>query len=190
MDTEVLEGQELVDYFDNGLRVVEEFRRKIHKRIYRVERNGTSYVFKAYCPIKTPRKPNPDGFLKEARILEKLTDVERVVRLLRDYGRKGDYAAFLREFVPGMHLNDALKQGVSEQWARGQVTETLRQIHERGVAELALNCGDIIVSPDFSRTTIIDVGFGVFYEEYDNVDFESLKRWDFEVLDQSIRLRL
>jgi len=183
----MLEGQELVDYFDSDLRVVEAFRRKDRKRIYQVERAGEFCVFKAYCPIKKPRKPNPNGFLREARILERLTDVERVSHLLKDYGVKEGYAAFLKEFAAGIHLDDALRQGVTEEWAREQVTETLRQIHGRGVAGLALNCGDIIVSPDFSKATIIDTGFGSFSEEYGGGDFERLKKEDFDRLEQSLR---
>ncbi len=197
MNIKILEGQELVDCFDKGLRLLEDFGRKTFRRVYRVERygrverDGEPCVFKAYCPPIPTRVSHLNVFLMEARILERLSDVERVAHLLMDYGRKGEYAAFLREFTPGMHLDDALKQGASEAWAIGQVTETLEQIHKRGVAGLGLNCEDIIVSPDFSRATIIDTGFGSLSEDYyDQRDFESLKKEDFERLDQSIKYRL
>ena len=123
--------------------------------------------------IHLPRKPlKPEQRIaREARAYELLAPLGIVPKLIA----RGEY--FLaNHWLPWPRLSEVLKRSPASLWrALPPALEAVRQMHSRGVVHMDLNCGNLLISPDFTRVVLIDFE----YAPRTNMTFFDQQRFDY-----------
>jgi serine/threonine protein kinase len=116
--------------------------------------------------------------LQEERILSALADSQGITHLIGSYNHES-YVAILKEFQEGLPIDKAA--GLSDYYA---LKKTIEAIHAYGIARLDLRYVNIIKpNAQESPPTIIDLGQGVFSDDFSLKDFHKFERKDSASLD-------
>ncbi len=112
--------------------------------------------------LKVARDNSPQQIMRiknEKLILELVKDVSGVTHGIRNYDASDLFGgAILKEYFEGNTLCDAKIVGISTE-VRGKIKNIVRDLHSLGIAKLDLKKDNIVISPDESDASIIDLGF-------------------------------
>lgn len=161
-------------------------RRLLGKATYQVGLDGSLYVMKIVSTDEA-YKTDLKELEQERRVLTRARGIDNITNLLNFYSHVEEYVAILKEYAAG----DILK-GLNRPFDKNKVVRRLSDIiaefHERGIACLDINKGNIVISPDGKRGTIIDLNIAYFREDCTTVEFfERLKQEDYADLKRAFR---
>ncbi|MFH1455738.1 MAG: hypothetical protein ABIF40_02205 [archaeon] len=157
-----LQKQRLVDIVDPSLRFVRELQFS-DRPVYQVERNNQKSVLKVFDKNTSFSKTH---LQREASLLKTLEDVESITHLVHDYGTvfyqntaisSLSFTAILKEYAEGESLQD-LRQEDFTACLQYQVANLITEFHNRGIFDFDIKRTNFIVSPDFDKITLIDLG--------------------------------
>ena len=99
--------------------------------------------------------PGEHRIHREARAYRQLATLGIAPRLIA----RGEY--FLaNHWLPWPRLSDVLRQESGRLWeVLPVVLDAIRTMHDNGVVHMDLNCGNLLISPDFQSAVIIDFEF-------------------------------
>lgn len=159
----MIKGQNLVDAIDPSLEFTKDMGGAC--TVYKVRENGLDYTLKVSQHPASSKFPNRfrwtyNHLRKERRILGIVDGIPGVTHLVRDYG-DGDYwSAILKEYKEGKH------SFITNTELQVQLEDTLRQIHNLGVAGLDIGLLNIVTPPDDSLATFVDLGAGANFKKF------------------------
>ena len=117
------------------------------------------------CPWRDNRTPEPHlarvqltaprRIARESRVYDRLAPLQITPALIA----RGEH--FLaNQFLPWPRASEVLRKDPETLWRiLPKALEAIRKMHAHGVVHLDLNCGNLLVSPDFSNVAIIDFEF-------------------------------
>ncbi len=117
--------------------------------------------------------PGEHRIHREARAYRRLASLGVAPRLIA----RGEYF-LVNHWLPWPRLSDVLRQQSERLWdALPVVLDAIRTMHDHGVVHMDLNCGNVLVSPDFSAAVIIDFEFAPLrsMNEFDQQRFDYLR---------------
>lgn len=96
-----------------------------------------------------------DRIHRESRAYRQLAALGIAPRLIA----RGEY--FLaNHWLPWPRMSEVLRQNSEKLWdALPVALEAIRTMHDNGVAHMDLNCGNVLISPDYTSAVIIDFEF-------------------------------
>jgi len=120
-----------------------------------------------------PRIPLPAQrrISREARVYEQLAPLGLAPELMA----RGEF--FLaNQFLPWPRVSEVLKRSSDCLWiVLPKVLSAVRRMHDRGIVHMDLNCGNLLISPDFESVMIIDFEYA---PQHHMVRFDQ-QRFDF-----------
>jgi len=122
-----------------------------------------------------PRIPLPPQrrIAREAHVYERLAPLGLAPELMA----RGEF--FLaNEFLPWPRVSEVLKRSSECLWViLPKVLETVRRMHESGVVHMDLNCGNLLISPDFESVAVIDFEYAPCHDmgTFDQQRFDFLR---------------
>ncbi|MEK6926647.1 MAG: hypothetical protein AABW50_05205 [Nanoarchaeota archaeon] len=150
--------------------------------VFEVEKDGLPSV------LKTNRNSLGWGFQhlnREAEALKRARYVEGITCLLQEYSSSGYCLAIRKEFAPGNSLFN-LGSGIGITYLQIALQNTVRALHELGIADLDLSRKNIVLSPEEKDCSIVDLGTSRFSEELSFKDFNRLRYKDIHNLERGI----
>ena len=101
-----------------------------------------------------PRIPLPARrrIAREARVYEQLAPLGLAPELMA----RGEF--FLaNQFLPWPRVSEVLKRNPERLWiVLPKVLSAIRRMHDSGIVHMDLNCGNLLISPNFASVAIID----------------------------------
>ncbi len=124
--------------------------------VYQVERDGNFYVLKIAID-----EWDRNHLAHERKILLRCEDVSGITHLVQSYQQPHRKpVALLKEYMEGNDLSEnhskIPRESIDE--IRTSLEDTVRELHAKRIANLELFPRNIVVSPDYSSTKIIDLG--------------------------------
>lgn len=129
--------------------------------VFRVKRNGIDYVLKAMNSRK-----DLEYHYAELSALKRAKNVKGITHLIEDYGKVGDWWAYLVEYAPGKDLRCVDIRNIKGKGLKKQLAKTIASLHLHGVAHRDLVKRNIIISPDYDKITLIDFNKAVLNKGY------------------------
>jgi len=148
--------------------------------VYEVRKDDSVYVLKMADLLYNN---GSQQIQTERRALSIAKDFEGITHLVHDYGDVGQFTAILKEYEEGEDLRtlSLLENIIPKDAVEGlkkQVEEIVRNFHQSGVAILDLGEYNFVVSPDFRKITLVDLGACRFADTLPLQEFERLKSLD------------
>ncbi|MBU0665929.1 MAG: serine/threonine-protein kinase [Nanoarchaeota archaeon] len=168
-----MEYKELITCFDSNLEILKKYDYGV-SAVFKVERKNNLYILKVGELDQNIQKY---GIENETRILLKAKDVQGITKLVEQYEIKQNHIAILKEYAPGKTVED-FPYKIGSPRLTDQIIETIRELHGLGIAGLDIRKLNIVVSPDFSKATMIDIGFARIRERFDKGRFALDKHVD------------
>lgn len=158
-----------------------------YDRIFRVLRTGRSHhplaSVRMNCPWrdKVPAEPllprialpAQRRISRESRCYEKLAPLGIAPELIA----RGEY--FLaNQYLPWRRVSDVLRQSSASLWpVLPVILEAVRRMHAADVVHMDLNCGNLLISPDFRRVVMIDFEYAPKHDmlQFDQQRFDLLR---------------
>ncbi len=131
----------------------------VDRFVLKVEKEGTSYVLKAF---KSSDAWERDHIATEVRALDLAGDVKGITHLVHDYGTISGYNAILKEYREGHRPK---WRELEETGLQIQLEQTVEQLHGLGLANLELLSRNVIIAPDQQSVSIIDLGSCFFQDK-------------------------
>jgi len=155
---------DLIDWFkmrrfDSNLRFVDLLKQSAFFSVYKVEKDGSLYVFK----MQKLEERKFDYIQHESNVLGRADDVEGITHLVEHYGVIGGYAALLKEYAEGNTVDKVYSQ-CDGSAIMSILKSTVEALHVKGIANVDMHSGNVVISPDYSRATTIDLNEAVFLD--------------------------
>jgi len=169
----MLNHQGLVNAVDTSLQFVSDMSYTSNRPVYEVSRNGSLYVFKA---VSTRNPSGMRDLNTERRVLEISSNVAEITHMIAFYGIPG-YRAILKQYAAGQ---DLLRRGgkLADSNLQERIEQTVRQMHEAGVAGLDLRPENLVVADDKSNVTLIEPGDCLLRMGSSDYNFNLVKKED------------
>jgi serine/threonine protein kinase len=122
-----------------------------------------------------PRIPLPAQrrIARESRVYEQLAPLG----LAPDLMARGEF--FLaNQFLPWPRVSEVLKRSSDCLWiVLPKVLAAVRRMHDAGIVHMDLNCGNLLISPDFESVAMIDFEYAPRHDmgEFDQQRFDFLR---------------
>jgi len=166
-----LKPQGLVDLFDSNLKVFEIFKcAHPDVQVYRVQRNGEDFVFKYGWQAEF-----------EANALDRIGVMQGVPKLFEVYERKCAHSALLREYIPGILLQDYFLQSLALGDIHADIHQILLNSHRRDCALRDVKAKNFIIRED-KKPFFVDFGVAHLKKPKNIPYFDKLCDEDFRLL--------
>ena len=168
-----LTPQELCQAINSKL----QFRQAFKPWVYQVEKEGQFYVLKFGVG-------NSQQLITETELLTAAKDVLGITHLVSDYGLINDGTAethcILKEYAPGKTLDSVdfdERKKLSES-VKQSLYDTVQELHALRIARLGIHSGDIVINPEQTSATIVDLDMALRYDECEEINFSRAKETD------------
>ena len=160
-----MKNQELVNMIDSELEFKGGFPGFLGRPVYKVKKDGNFYVIKIFDYLHGWQK---EHIQQETAILKKAKNIEGITHLVHDYGLIDQYLAILKEYAPGVTLQNYGEP--INPMLKSQIKKTVKKLHKLRISNMDLHSQNIVIGPNEESAKIIDLGYGNIFPRWKRIN--------------------